>query len=347
MTDRPFRRPESIVAERVTRDMLPAFLQRKGLANLRDSRTPHGASQSQAISAMLPAGGEACMSVRICWHDEPGTRTYSAAQLMATVNGLDWEGSIRAKLDRERSRGVTHLLLVQRQKSEITSAALIPLGAVLPIWHRQREISERLIREGRFGRRTKNHAMNGTSPTIYIRDDRAEDVAAVLWSHPGVTDLARLPDCYPTEMAGPHGGGFGDPSRNRMVEDAATGLIRRRYEREGWIVQSKERERCGFDLECRRQRETRHVEVKGTNGIAKSFMLTAGELNCATHDPLFHLVLVTAALSPEPQVWEYRGNAFLESFRITPVQFRAQIETEVNASASPADAETRAFPKSR
>ena len=46
-----------------------------------------------------------------------------------------------------------------------------------------------------MGRSTKNHAMNGTSPTIWLQDDRtpdAHEVSDALWAWQGVLDLAKL-----------------------------------------------------------------------------------------------------------------------------------------------------------
>jgi hypothetical protein len=104
---------------------------------------------------------------------------------------------------------VTHFLLVQGEDKSIVYAALVPLSAVLPIWIAQRDISARLIEQGQLGRRRKNHAMNGSSPTLWLQDDRAPQVAAALWNRPGVRDLAkpepmtplRLPEEVPTGSA--------------------------------------------------------------------------------------------------------------------------------------------------
>lgn len=101
--------------------------------------------------------------------------------------------SIARRVEKARSDAVTHFLLVQRgEGSDIVLAALIPVSELLPIWCAQRDISKRLIGEGRLGRRKKNHAMNGSSPTLWLQDDNAPDVAAALWGHAGVYDLAKI-----------------------------------------------------------------------------------------------------------------------------------------------------------
>jgi 5-methylcytosine-specific restriction protein A len=196
MSDRPFRKPESHEAEAVTRGMLPSFLRDRGFVVERDYPERHG----QTIVATSPEGEHLTMRVRLCWRREPGSReservrTFSAAQVIARIKNGDWIGSLQAKVDREKSRGVTHLLFVQRDDRDFKYAALVPLSELVPIWIDQRDISERLIKKGKLGRRKKNHAMNGVSPTLWLQDDRGgKEVADALWNHGGVRNLADLP----------------------------------------------------------------------------------------------------------------------------------------------------------
>ena len=137
------------------------------------------------------------MRVRLCWRREgrkPGERKYSAAQLRARLRG-DWEDTLRYIVSRDQDHGNTHNLIVQRDGATIVYAALIPRNALMPIWLRQRDVSAELRQRGLMGRITKNHAENGSSPTIWLQDDRtpdAHEVADALWSWPGVLDLAKL-----------------------------------------------------------------------------------------------------------------------------------------------------------
>jgi len=132
MSDRPFRRPESYEAEVITRRMLPDFLRDRGFGDV--VNTPE--RQGQTIEATPPGGQRLRMRVRQCWRRDTGgrdsrrARTYSAAQLLANIKGGDWVGSLRAKVERERGRGVTHLLFVQRDDKDIRYAALVPLAAL-------------------------------------------------------------------------------------------------------------------------------------------------------------------------------------------------------------------------
>jgi 5-methylcytosine-specific restriction enzyme A len=207
---RAFRTDESFAAERITRDMLPQFLRERGYSNVEDQRKSFGLTQSQVIHGTDENGNRLALSVRLCWRHS-GRREakdhYSAAQLLAKIKNNDWIGSIKTKLANARRSGATHLLLVQRHGNGIQYAAQIPIDAVLPIWKKQRDISVRVIRSGALGARTKNHAMNGASPTLWLQDRSAPDVAKALWDHPGVRDLARLP-----AIERPEGSGLMDDS---------------------------------------------------------------------------------------------------------------------------------------
>lgn len=192
---RDFRSRESYIAERTTRDMLRAFLSDRGFARILDTRKNFGETQSQIVEAHDEAGKEVRLWVRLCWRkggDREG-RGYSAAQLTARVDADDWEGTIAEKMNRQRAVDVTHLLLIQRAGNSIVYAAALPIGEVVSIWSRQRDVSRATIESGRLGRRTKNHAMNGSSLTLWLQDDEAPAVGEALWQYPGVRDLAKLP----------------------------------------------------------------------------------------------------------------------------------------------------------
>jgi 5-methylcytosine-specific restriction protein A len=199
-TARPFRSEESYVSERITRGMVQPFLEQKGFTAVDDARPRYGTNESQIVSATDHAGQAVKLHVQTCWRrDGRNTREhlYSAAQLMATIRDGDWEGSIRAKVDRSKAKGITHSLLVQREGARFVFAACIPIDAILPIWVLQREISDRIIKQGLLGRQVKNHAANGNSPTIWLQDDRtpaAREVVDALWNFKAVVDLVKLPD---------------------------------------------------------------------------------------------------------------------------------------------------------
>jgi 5-methylcytosine-specific restriction protein A len=129
------------------------------------------------------------MRVKLCWRPRGKGVAYSAVQLIAKIRTDDWEGELQAFVDRARFDGVTHFLFAQRERDEITEAALVPAQDIIRIWCSQRDLSRELIRQGQLGRRKKNHAMNGSSPTLWLADVAAPSVTDALWKDPSVQDL--------------------------------------------------------------------------------------------------------------------------------------------------------------
>jgi 5-methylcytosine-specific restriction protein A len=196
---RPFRGDESIAAEQISRDAVMPFLNSRGFTQLEDRRKVAGSAIEQFIVARSPAGDTIQMRIRLCWRREgrnPSERKYAAAQLRARLIDNNWEGTLNFIAERDRERGNTHNLILQRDGAVIVMAALIPSNALLPIWMQQRDVSQVLQSRNLMGRIAKNHAMNGSSPTVWLMDDRVPDahqVADVLWNWPGVVDVAKMP----------------------------------------------------------------------------------------------------------------------------------------------------------
>lgn len=328
MRPRPFRTRDSYEAEAVTRDMVAGYLRDLGFQNVSDERRRFGLNQSQMLIATSASGAQLRMQVKLCWRRSGASlveQTYSAAQLLARITDDDWAGSLAARIERDRSQGITHYLFIQREGERIIHAALVPLLAVLPIWLAQRAISSRLIEHGELGDRHSNPAMNGSSPTLYLQDDRAPQVAEALWSYPGVRNLAShaaIESVYRREQTG---AGFGNAEDNKLVEDAAIGIVRQHYENDGWRVHSVEHERRGFDLKCQKGNLVEDVEVKGARGGEQNFIITTGEVEQARVDKNFILMVVTLALSEAPLIARYSGAKFLDLFEISPIQYRAML----------------------
>jgi 5-methylcytosine-specific restriction protein A len=194
---RVFRGPDSIAAEQISRDSVVPFLAQRGFQEIEDKRKVTGSATEQFVIALTPDGQPVRMRVRLCWRREgknSNERKYSAAQLRAGLRGT-WEDTLHFVVERDRQQGNTHNLILQRDGAAIVFAALIPVEALMPIWLRQRDASNELRQIGLLKSTTKNHAMNGNSPTIWLQDDRtpvAGKVADALWSWPGVLDLANL-----------------------------------------------------------------------------------------------------------------------------------------------------------
>lgn len=204
MSKRPFRSEESLRGERATRDNIGPLLASQGFSSLSETREVHGTAITQYVEATRN-GQHFKMHVRICWRR--GGRNarellYSAAQLRTRLVANDWEATLRFLETRAVEKGVTHILFVQDSDDGYQHAALVPYDAIAPIWHRQRHISAELSKAGKTGNWTKNHAENGSSPTIWLQDDRwpeAVAVADVLWNWPDVIDVLGLPSAETLE----------------------------------------------------------------------------------------------------------------------------------------------------
>jgi hypothetical protein len=123
------------------------------------------------------------------------------------------------------------------------------------------------------------------------------------------------------------GAGFGDSIENKLVEDAAVDAVKTCYEKDGWTVGSVEREKRGFDLECRKGQVVENVEVKGVRGTKQSFIITAGEVEQARRNNEFVLIVVTSALSKSPVLTRYSGAEFGRKFELAAVQYRAVVRS--------------------
>lgn len=201
---RPFRTPDSYAAEQATRKRILPFLNARGFRLTEDRRENRGTSISQTLVGVDEHGSPVALWVRLCWRKSTGDNAdaYSAAQLLSNVDGNQWIEALTARLQRATDNGATHLLLVQNAGMRLVQLAAIPMAAVLPIWRGQRDESRRLIANGSIPRQ-KNHAENGRSPTLWLRDMNAPSVPAVLWNFPGVRDLATLEPSQPAATVPP------------------------------------------------------------------------------------------------------------------------------------------------
>lgn len=201
---RPFRTDDSTHNELITRDAVVPFLASRGFQDIRESRRTAGTAITQLISASIPGGQVVNIRVRLCWRRCTADELkYSAAQLRARLINEDWDATLEKIMRRDLEQQVTHNLLLQRDGAVIVYAALIPSHELKGLFNAQAQVSQELIDSGQMGRRKKNHARNGSSPTVYLMDERtsaAHRVADVLWNWPGVMDLMKLPQQIPAPI---------------------------------------------------------------------------------------------------------------------------------------------------
>jgi len=69
-----------------------------------------------------------------------------------------------------------------------------------------------------------------------------------------------------------------------------------------------------------------NIEVKGINGEAPIYILTAGEYEQAITNVKFMLCLVTNARSKNRQLFCYTGKELIDKFTFKPLQYRVELK---------------------
>ena len=122
------------------------------------------------------------------------------------------------------------------------------------------------------------------------------------------------------------GAGFGTAEENWRVEKCAIDFAEKFYRRNGWQVENVSKQNRGYDLLCKRNGSTLHVEVKGSRGLKVQFILTSNEKRAWESDSHFALALVSDALSVSPILSVFRGAKGYEQFEYQPISFVATLK---------------------
>lgn len=132
----------------------------------------------------------------------------------------------------------------------------------------------------------------------------------------------RLPERSALPSDQESGSCFGGPEENREIEQLAIDAVARHYKAAGWLVESVERKKIGYDLLCRKAKKELHVEVKGASARTECFLLTAGEFRVAFSDDAFVLALVDN-IAEDPRIRQWSAKDFRRSFDFDAVQYWA------------------------
>lgn len=186
MASRPFRGEESYQAEHRTRSAVSSFLRQAGFTVFDDSYSPHRNNSDQIIVVESPSGERMTMRVKLCWPKLGQRSTYAASQIIGKANPDDWLGELSRFSRRSLDKGIDHLLIIQRNQEGIERAALFHVSLLASIWGEQKDMYERLINQGKLGRRKANPAINGSSPTLYLEDDNASMIETTIWNRTDV-----------------------------------------------------------------------------------------------------------------------------------------------------------------
>lgn len=123
------------------------------------------------------------------------------------------------------------------------------------------------------------------------------------------------------------GGGFADAETRRAVEKAAVDHVIEVLEAEGYDIEDRQAENCGFDLLAKREGAQLEVEVKGTSGVARNFFITRNERQHAEESAeksgSWRLYLVTRALD-EPTLHRYTWSELQDSFEMDALAWQCK-----------------------
>lgn len=112
----------------------------------------------------------------------------------------------------------------------------------------------------------------------------------------------------------------GNAEHNRLVELEAMALVSAGYDAEKWIVTDVSKDNLGWDLEVRRDKLSRYVEVKGVTGASPEFFLTPNEYRAAEDEEDWIAVVITDVFGDEPSWFEFdRGDVVAAA---APTQYR-------------------------
>lgn len=77
------------------------------------------------------------------------------------------------------------------------------------------------------------------------------------------------------------------------------------YRNEGWTVRDVSSQNLGWDLDVRKGRSVRHVEVKGATGALPDFFLTPNEHKAASKEGNWIAVVITEVFADDPGWYEW------------------------------------------
>jgi hypothetical protein len=157
------------------------------------------------------------------------------------------------------------------------------------------------------------------------------NIADKLWAlihHHADSAPAPLPDAAKTEEVKrtKSGGGFGNAKTNKVVEQASIAKVKQYLIAQGFKVRSREAENLGYDLDAIKGSEVLHVEVKGSSGDGRNFIITKNEVATARIDPRFRLFVVGYARLKTALITEFSAAKFESTFNLSPICYQATIK---------------------
>jgi hypothetical protein len=167
-----------------------------------------------------------------------------------------------------------------------------------------------------------------STPIAYLRGAGGSDEWRSDLARDVLDQLERLKREIPAAGLTRRGGAGGfyavDPEYRAEVEEQAMQAAEAYLEQEGYKVDRVHLENRGYDLLARRSRAPHelHVEVKGTGGTTRQFILTRKEQRYVA-EPKWRLALVLDALGTRKVELMARAQ-FLRDFSVEPLSWQAK-----------------------
>lgn len=152
------------------------------------------------------------------------------------------------------------------------------------------------------------------------------ETGKALWRRAARIEASLVEEALAAKIVKAVGAGFGTSENNKRVEQAAIAYATRHFKKQGFQVKSRERENIGYDLEVSKGKKAYHVEVKGISGSRVRFPITSGEVNTASQDSSFQLMVVTCAGTPKEEHQLYDGGQFQKLLRLKPLAYMAELK---------------------
>lgn len=124
--------------------------------------------------------------------------------------------------------------------------------------------------------------------------------------------------------------GYATTEHKRRVEKSAEKFAKKLFKKE-FIIKDVTKENLGYDFHLTERKSGRQIllEVKGTSSVREMFYLTRNELKCLKkNEANFHLLLVTRALSTEPEGKLFSASLVVSQFSLEPLAYQVTSRKE-------------------
>lgn len=183
------------------------------------------------------------------------------------------------------------------------------------------------------GNAVPTYIKRGTNAWEYIGEYRATAIrrdAATIAQHGKNRDIETIAGILFLESAAEPsvrliGGGYADAETRREIEEAAIAVAITELERDGYVVQDRQRENCGYDLLAVSESKTLHVEVKGTDSPEPRFFLTRNEWSTAHALSTWQLYVVCESRGM-PKLYKFSVNQIEQIFSLDPLAWECRLK---------------------